>query len=113
MKLQIAEGRNEEFDTECFRLQPHMLSLGSTHMFIASNKWDSIELNITPELRADMLKYMHTVTDSIKVTLPVDISSNTLEVLTSLFPERAGKLRKAFMCGNDVREVLADCLIVS
>lgn len=113
MVLQIADGENKEFSTDCFRLKPHMLSLGATHMFIASNAWDRIELCVSDDMKPDMLKYLNTVTDDLRVALPDNITSDTLITLTALYPDKAGKLRKAFMCGEDIKEVLKDCLIVS
>lgn len=111
MILRISDEFDTSFNTEVYSLSSDMLSMKSTHMFIASHAWERIELSVTDTIPTGYLGSMNLVCKDIKVKLPEKVTDKTLLLLTELYPEKAGKLRRCYMAGSPIREVLGECLI--
>lgn len=111
MILNITKVYNQGFVENTCNLATHMLAMKSTHLFIASNAWESIYLEIDDSIPEGYLKSFNLVTKNIKVKLPDNLTDKTLRLLTELYPDKAGSLRKCFMQGRDVQEVLQECLV--
>ncbi len=111
MRLQISEKYNKDFVEDTYSLATYMLNMKSTHLFIAANSWDSISIDLLDSIPEGTLRFFHMVTENIKVSLPSDITEKTLRLLTELYPDKAGALRRVFMQGGSVKEVLRDCLV--
>ena len=110
MILVISKVYDREFTENTTKLGTHMLKLQSTHLFIASNNWDEIEIELDDCIPANSLLHFNMVTDTIKVRLPEEINQNTVKQLVELFPDKAGVIRKCYMTGGDLRGVL-DCVV--
>lgn len=111
MKLVISKDYDKSFteDTSC--LATHMLVLPATHLYIASHMWDSITLDITDDIPKGVLGNLNLVCKSIKIKLPEVVTDYTLQLLLELFPDKAGSLRRAYMSGSSISEVLRECLV--
>lgn len=111
MKLRISEKFSAEHNDGVYSLSTDMLRMKSTHLFIASHAWDSIELDINDTIPAGYLRSLNLVSKDIKIRVPETVTDKTLGLLTELYPDKAGKLRRCYMCGQPVSEVLGECLI--
>ncbi len=110
MKLIIAKDYNKSFTDSTCNLSTDMLRLNSTHLFIASNMWESIRIEIDGSIPRGTLRKLSTVCEDIKVSVPAHIDENILHLLTELYPSKAGVLRRTFMQGGDVKGVIRDVL---
>lgn len=111
MKLNITLNYEKSFTEDQFNLATNMLTMKSTHFFIASNVWDSIYLELDDLIPEGYLANLHLVSNDIKVKLPAKITDKTLRLLTELYPDKSGTIRKNYMMGRDMSEVLGDCLV--
>ena len=110
MRLLVRKDYNKEMvDDEC-HLATHMLAMKATHLFIASHKWESIVLDIDDVIPVGYLRCLSLVCDDIKVTLPATITDHTMTLLTEVYPKKAGTIRRAYMSGESLEGVLAECL---
>lgn len=82
------------------------LNMSSVHMFIASSKWDKVIVDVDESISPSVLKYLPVVTENVEVNLPENMTVDIVGVLASLYPKKAGLLRRAFMMGGNVEEVL-------
>lgn len=110
MTLEISKEHQRAFSDGKCRLSVDMINNSATHLFIASNKWDKILIHIDDSIKFDMIRYLPKVSSNIKVTLPEKVTIDTVGVLASLYPDLSASLRRTFMSGKDIREVLKECL---
>lgn len=111
MKLLIGLQYNKEMvDNEC-HLATRMLAMKATHLFIASYKWDSILLEMDDVIPIGYLRCLPLVCKDIKVKLPETVTDHTMTLLTELYPEKGGAIRRAYMSGQGFKEVLSECLV--
>ena len=106
MTLQILKEYKVVSDLESVVISPTMLRLPTTHLFIASNKWDEAYIELCPEIPEGSLTNLHTVCTSLTVKLPEDCNEAVMRSLAELYPDKAGSIRKAFLTGRDLREVV-------
>lgn len=111
MNLAIEKSYDKRFDETTTHLSLDMLVMRSTHLFIASNKWDEIYVELDDKIPERSLLHLPMVTQNIKVKLPDKITMETVKLLTELFPDKAGSLRKRFMTDGLVGEVIAPCVV--
>lgn len=111
MKLEIKSTYQPHFDKDCCQLGASMLQMKAVHLFIASNKWDAIEIEVCEDIPEGSLRFLRIVCSDIKVKVDCDINDKTLRILTDIFPDKAGLLRKQYFTGKSVKEVLGDCLL--
>lgn len=111
MKLRISKKFEPGFTPDTYTLGTDMLRMKSTHLFIAARAWESIELDLSDNIPTGYLGNLNLVSSDIKVRLPETITDKTVVLLAELYPDKAGKLRKQFMFGKPVSEVLMECLI--
>lgn len=107
MKLDIGERTGCHAEKDTYFLSIDSLKYAQTHMFIASNKWDSVHIQMQSNMQSEALRYIPMVTDEIEVDLPEKITMDIVGTLAALYPKKSGELRRAFMSGKDVKEVLA------
>lgn len=110
MILEITREYDKSFSENTYKLGTYMLQMKSTHLFIASNAWEKISLELEDSIPEGYLRSLHLVCNNIKVKLPESTTEKTLHLLTELFPDKAGALRRCYMQGRDLREVLSECL---
>ena len=101
----------KDFEENTTHLKTSMLAMQSTHMFIASNHWEDIVVELSEDIPESSLLHFSLVSDAIHVKLPETINNTILHQLTELFPELSGKLRSLYMSGQDVKGVLGGCLV--
>lgn len=108
MKLMIVKKQVKDLvnNTQC--LSTDMLSIKSTHLFIASNKWDEIVVEVIDDIPMNTLKWIGSICQNVKVILPDTITEKTLHLLIELYPTKSGLLRKNYLQGSNIREVLRD-----
>ncbi len=111
MILHIGKEFKKQMTKNTCDLSLEMLNIQATHMFIASNPWEEIHIEIDDETKADNLKFLPSICKNIKVSLPDSITINTIGLLSKLYPDKASMLRRAFMSGGDVKGVLSRCLV--
>lgn len=111
MRLIVGREYNKEMvDDEC-HLATNMLAMKATHLFIASYHWDSIQLAIEDVIPIGYLRCLPLVSKDIKVSLPERITDHTMTLLTEVYPEKAGSIRRAYMTGQPLKGVLEECLV--
>lgn len=110
MKLLISKEFDKSFTEDTAKLSTSMLQFPSTHMYIASNHWDSCTIWLDDSIPANSLLHLGLVADEVKVHLPENITDVTLHQLIELYPEKAGRLRRCFMSGQPLTGVLEECL---
>ena len=87
-------------------ISPDMLSQKGTHLFIKSNHWDEIEVDLSEKIPEGSLKYMHMCADHIKVNLPPKVTVPVMLQLCEVYPDLQGKIRKTFTSGGDISGLL-------
>lgn len=110
MKLLISKEFDKEMVDDTCKLSTSMLSVKSTHLFIASNSWDSMIIELDDSIPEGILRRLNTVCKDIKVKVPTKITDTTLRLLTELYPEKSGALRRVYMQGGNVKGVLTDVI---
>ena len=112
MKLVITPDTSIDSVVEnTYPIRPSMLKYKSTHMFIASNKWDEIEITLDPKIDSEDLRYFYKVTDRIKVNLtgdPLNTSDHDTRCLCALYPDLSGYIRQAHLYKLPLDEVNAN-----
>ena len=111
MRLLISKEYDESFNEELYTLKTSMLQFTSTHLFIASNQWDAICIEIDDSIPENCLQNLKMICSNISVKLPNVITDKTLRLLCELFPDKVGPLRRSFMCTGNVEGVLSECLV--
>lgn len=100
-------------DTVCredgsLQLPISVLKQTSAHLFIASNSWDTLYLDLSDDIPTLCLKFIRDKVKEVRVKLPDKVTTHTLKLLIELFPSNEGKLRKQFMMGGNLDGVLCD-----
>lgn len=110
MRLLISKEFDKSMEDNTCKLATYMLSVKATHMFIASNVWESIRIELDDSIPLGVLRRINDVCKDIKVTVPIPVTETTLKLLTELYPEKSGALRRVFMQGGNVKGVLTDVI---
>lgn len=113
MKLHIESTYNSGFDEDTYHLSTSMLKSQATHLFIASNLWESIQVDLDETIPDGYLSNLNMVCSDIRVKLPKDITESTLRALIDLYPDKRGKLRMTYLSGKSLEGVLGECLVQS
>lgn len=111
MRLVVQREYVKDLVDETYYITPKMLGLKSTHLFIASYKWESISIDLDDCIPSGYLRCLPLVCQNIKVRLPETITDHTVQLLSEIYPELGGKIRKQYMFGQPVEEVLQSCLV--
>ena len=110
MKLFITREYHKEFHEDSYYLSTSFLKAKSTHFFIASNKWDLIYIEIEDSIPEGFLKSMHLVCPDIKVNIPDNVTDKTVQLLAELYPSKSGAIRRVYLSGGNLTEVLRECV---
>lgn len=112
MKLCISkEYTSSSLKDDTVVLSTSMMQFTSTHMFIAANHWESTTIELDESIPENTLLHISLVSDAIFVKLPEKVTDKILHLLIELYPEKAGRLRHAFMTGQSMIGVLDGCLV--
>lgn len=107
MILQITnDSGNKTMDGRTYIISKDALHLNGVHLFIASNKWDELQVDLSDDMPLDVFKFMVGVCSKVSVTLPPTITDKTVKLLVELYPEKSGTIRKAYMSGGNIKELL-------
>lgn len=109
MKLSITRDYKLLDDLETCCISADMLRSPATHLFISSNDWDSITVEICKELPDNALEYIQFLSPNKEVKLLDPLDDRLLKMLLALFPEKGGSIRRAYMSGKGMDEVIPVC----
>ena len=109
MILNITTDYRVVSDLETAIISADMLNFSTTHMFIASNVWESCIVEISDKIPAGSLKFLPGVCTDIKVKLPENVTEHQMRLLADLFPNLSGTIRKNFMLGKHLGGVVPTC----
>lgn len=90
----------------CVHLRPGDLNFNQAHAVIASQVWDTIYIEVAEEINESKLRYLRTKAKEIHSRIPGNPSRHQMVLLTELYPELNGTIRKAFLKGDDLHGVL-------
>lgn len=88
-------------------LPPNSLKQKGTHLFIKSHEWNTLYIDVTEDIPMGCLKYVCEYFQSVKADVPNGLNDHVVELLAELYPNLSGKIRKAYLFGGDVRELLS------
>lgn len=109
MRLVICKNKDPKVDLETTVIPIAMLHMSSVHMFISSNAWEEVVLEVCDEIPDMTLEYMIFNTENMKAVLPEKLSDKSVKQLTSIFPDKAGAIRRAYMTGSPMKGVVPVC----
>lgn len=89
-------------DNTNYEITPELLKLSGVHAFLKSKKWDEIDIELTEDIPLGSLKYLHTLTDNIKVSFEDTRSKYIMMLCAELFPDKSGTIRKQFLQRGEV-----------
>lgn len=80
------------------------------HPFIATNKWDRVDVVLGKGIQSGYLKQVLTKCNIIHAIIPSDleIDFEIVSRLSEIYPEAAAKLRKAYMQKEDIKPILIE-----
>lgn len=87
-------------------LSPKALKENGTHLFIKSHEWDELVIDLTEDIPKGCLRYVSTCAKNMKINVPGEIDAHIVQLLSEVYPDLSGKIRKTFLFGGDVRELL-------
>jgi hypothetical protein len=102
----VSDISQKEFNGEEMTISISLLSQKATHLFVASHLWDELYCEVDDSIPLNCLKYMVTKAKKVTVKLPEKCTVTTMRLLTELYPVKAGTIRKAFMSGKNLQEVI-------
>lgn len=91
---------------DCVHLRPTDLNANHAHAVIASKVWDKLYIDVDEGIAEGRLRYLHTKAREIYARVPEHPSRHQMVLLTELYPELSGTIRKSFLKGDDMHGVL-------
>lgn len=104
MTLAITNGHYDPM--LCVRLSPTDLNTNPAHAVIASKVWDECYIDVDEAIEESKLRMLSTKCRKIFARFPEHPSRHQMVLLTELYPDLAGSIRKAFLKGDDLHGVL-------
>lgn len=104
MNLRIGKIKTEDMSE--FFVPFDWLQSKAVHLFIASNIWDTLFVEVSDDIPSDTMKYIRLRCKNIKVVLPENITAQSVNVLCELYPDKSGSIRKAYTLGRSIPDVL-------
>lgn len=79
----------------------------AVHLYLASNRWDKLEVVFSDEIPEGVLKYITTKIIEKEAILPEgELSAKCVRLLCEMYPDKAGQIRKAVMLKRGLKTVL-------
>lgn len=97
-----------QVDSENMYLSVKSLDYKATHVYIASNFWDKIKIELSEEIPLNVLRYVARQAESVDTVLPEDSTEHIMKLMCEIYPERAGRIRKNYMLHQNMKEALKD-----
>lgn len=96
-------------DPNVMRINYGLLFDKPVHLFIASNIWEKLIVEISEEIPSDVLKYIILrCTNREAILPPRKLSSHEVGLLCEMYPEKSGLIRKTAMLGRDLTSILEE-----
>ena len=102
----VKDFTGHEIDGDVMSISPEYLEHKAVHLYIASQRWEKVYCELDDSIPLGCLKCIASKAASIEVKLPNEQTKTTMRLLIELYPDKAGLLRKQFMSGKDMKEVL-------
>ena len=109
MMLTIGLGFRADVSEDNYTLDVHMLRQPGTQLFIASNKWDSIVIKSLDGIDKSHVRALPIACSNIKIDFDIELDEKLLQILCTLYPGKAGRIRKCFLLKGDIKEILNEC----
>ena len=101
MELVISNVKPET-DKMIFWISTENILDKAIHLYVASNCWDKLSVEITDKLPTGVLDKVVTRCKEVEVmNLPLTLTQRTVELLCELYPEKSGKIRKTYLMGKE------------
>lgn len=97
MDIKISKSK----DVGMFNITPEELRNPLIHLYTASNHWETLHIDLEDSIPTGILTEMRKVCDNIEI---LSVGSGCYPLLSELFPEHLGKLRKLQMLGKTEEE---------
>lgn len=107
MTLLITEEYRKELDPDNYCIKASMMIEKGVHLFIASNKWDLIKVELCPALIADTLAFLPKVCSNIQINR-VPNYMPYVNHLIALYPNKSGSLRRCQLAATDAYEPIKE-----
>lgn len=107
MTLLLSKEYHKELNPGVYCVKTSMLKEPGPHLFIASEKWDEIRVELSEELPVENIGRLSLVCDNIKVKRVPDMDTY-IDALIVLFPSKGGALRKCKITGSPVIDVIKE-----
>lgn len=89
-------------------IRPADMAAKLTHLTLASRTWDTLYIDLEEVIPEGPLRFLPTKCTRIRVTCPEHPTLHQLHLLTELYPDMDGTLRKTYMKGESLRGVLPE-----
>ena len=83
------------------------LKHNTTHLFIASNKWSAIEIDLSDDIPRNVLPYITKNQGDIAINFDEPISQHQMKLLCELYPEIQGCITRTFLKKDDLHDLLS------
>lgn len=107
MKLYILREDQQLTDPSIFKVNAKHLLLNGTHVFLASQEWDSIYIELCEDIPSGFLSAIHKIAKNITLDIPEKQTKKVLDLLLEYYPNIKGKLRRAYQEGGDLRCIVS------
>lgn len=102
----LRTSRQYQYESESFVSRIENADNPRLHMFVASNRWDELIIQMKDTEALAGLKYLIPKFNKVTVFLFGEITVRMVQCLGELYPDKASTLRKAFMTGQDLGGIL-------
>lgn len=92
----------------CIHVKPELLNSNLPHLVIKSSYFTDIYIELDEVIQEGRLRRLHEQCPKIHVFAPETLSRHQMLLMTELFPEQSGLIRKEFLKGGNLRAVLPE-----
>lgn len=89
-------------------IRPEYMGLNLTHLMIASQVWKGAYVEISDAIPEGSLRFLPSKCETIKVRFEGKPSMHMMHLLIDLYPKLNGTIRKLYMKGDDMHELLLE-----
>ena len=89
-------------------IKPQFMGLNVTHLTLASQKWDTLFIDVVESIPEGSLRFLPKKCSKIRACCPEHPSIHQLHLLAELYPELDGRLRKAYLKGEGIGGILPE-----
>lgn len=89
-------------------IAPEHLNKNFAHAVIASQQWDTLYIDIDECIQENRLRFIPSHCSRIVVGCTEPLSRHQMVLITELYPALGGKIRKEFLRGGNVKDVLPE-----